>query len=188
MQLRQRIVAADLRTSVAIVFANSLREVASVSGPINALEKSFISYLLPVQEERSPAAFEDLWPHRQLFLSVCICLAVLDGEYTIEKARKIGCFAQQLGLSAYELAELEKEIFAELQAQGQHLPKVAELPLPKEQPPRQPATEIASSFYPTDLEQLWESDSELITASSLNLPRVTNTQEKRMSESWDNDE
>ncbi|MBM74635.1 MAG: hypothetical protein CMK59_04470 [Proteobacteria bacterium] len=60
----------------------------------------------------------DLWGHAELFLSTSICLAALDGNYSVEQARLISDYAHRLGFSAYRLSILEREIFQVLHQVG----------------------------------------------------------------------
>ncbi len=60
----------------------------------------------------------ELWCHAELFLSTSICLAALDGNYSVEQARLISDYAHRLGFSAYRLSILEREIFQVLHQVG----------------------------------------------------------------------
>lgn len=171
MNLRAQFQAANLKMDVTRTIADSLRELAGVNGPVTELEMLFIANLVSEDVSVLPAPFDELWPFGKLFLSSCICLAVLDGDYSIEKARKISEFAHKLGLSAYQLADLEKTVIGELKASGTGLPDirtVAHAKSPK-------SSEIAvppARFLTEDVSALWNSDSELITRTDLGIQKI----------------
>ena len=59
------------------------------------------------------------WPCAELFLTACVYVAVADGEYAVEEARRISLFAHRLGYSARRLSELESRVFEELRQRGE---------------------------------------------------------------------
>ena len=121
MRLSDRIAAAGLAPGVARTFADGLLEVAGVDGVPDGDEAALIARLLgdiAGVEGVEPAPFEALWPHAQLFLTARLYIAVIDGSYGIEEARRLSEFAHRLGFSAHQLAELESRVFRELQERG----------------------------------------------------------------------
>jgi hypothetical protein len=64
------------------------------------------------------APFDALYPYAELFLSACLTVAVADGTYSVEDARRISGYAHRLGLSARNLASLEHRVFADLRERG----------------------------------------------------------------------
>ena len=165
VKLREQFKAANLKMDISRTIAESLREVAGVNGPVSELEMLFISNLISEDASVLPASFDQLWPFSKLFLSSCICLAVLDGNYSIEKARKISEFAHKLGFSAFQLAELEKEVIHELRINGTNMPEVRHIPK-KKNPTSDKVTLLPpEQFLTEDVASLWNSDSELITGA-----------------------
>lgn len=124
MRLAHRITAAGLNGPVARTFTEMLNQVASAKGGLEGNETALIQKLLGRywSPEVSPAPFEALWPHAELFLTCCIYVAVADGHYDVEEARVVSGFAHRLGLSAAALSELEARVFKELQARGANRP------------------------------------------------------------------
>lgn len=120
MSLRDRIVAAGMSPPVARAFADALRAVAVADGGPHSAELVAIESLLDsiAPDDVEPAPLEALWPYRELLVTSCIFLAVVDGGYGVEEARKISDFAHRLGLSAHKLAGIEDEVFAELRARA----------------------------------------------------------------------
>ena len=89
------------------------------STEIVALSKD--KHILPKAERISLERLSTLWAQAELFLSTSICLAALDGVYSVEQARLISDYAHQLGFSAYRLSVLEKEVFQALHKAGSAL-------------------------------------------------------------------
>lgn len=120
MSLRERIAAAEMSPAVARAFADALRAVAVADGGPHSSELVAIESLLDsiAPEDVEPAPLEALWPYRDLLLTSCIFLAVVDGGYGVEEARKISDFAHRLGLSAHMLSAIEDEVFGELKARA----------------------------------------------------------------------
>jgi hypothetical protein len=163
MHLRESFQAASLSPEQDCAFAAGLRSIACIEGPITEMEEVFIVRLCNEDPSVLPSTMDALWAHSKLFLTACICLAVIDGNYSVSKARKISDYAHKLGFSAYQLGQLESQLFAELRTQGETLPDYEHPSLPKKKGMRQPVARISSSFYPEELSHLWESDNELIS-------------------------
>ncbi len=113
--LFENILDAGLRPEVCRTFLGGLVEVAGGDAALNddqrALLRKFKEVLSPAEEA---APFESLWPHAELFLRSCLYMAVIDGQYDIEEARRVSSFAQRLGLSVRQLSVLEGKVFSEL--------------------------------------------------------------------------
>ena len=120
MHLSFRIAESGLSNAVAQTFADGLKQVARADGPENDVERQLIDRLVDVlwTSGTDPAPFEALWTYAELFLTACIYVAVADGEYSIEEARRISLFAHRLGYSARRLSELESQVFQELRHRG----------------------------------------------------------------------
>ncbi|MDG1483911.1 MAG: hypothetical protein P8R54_30245 [Myxococcota bacterium] len=121
MHLSNRIAESRLSDAVARTFADGLKQVAAADGPENSVERQLISRLVDVSwiSSSDPAPFEALWSCAELFLTACIYVAVADGEYAVEEARRISLFAHRLGYSARRLSELESRVFVELRERGE---------------------------------------------------------------------
>jgi hypothetical protein len=118
-RLSTRIREAALAPDVARTFANGLRQVMGQDTADGTTKSALMGRLLgALKEGPEPAPFDALWPHRELFLTGCITMAVADGEYRVEEARLISHFAHRLGLSARQLADLEARVFGQLAARG----------------------------------------------------------------------
>ena len=120
MHLSFRIAESGLSNAVAQTFADGLKQVARADGPENDVERQLIDRLVDVlwTSGTDPAPFEALWTCAELFLTACVYVAVADGEYSIEEARRISLFAHRLGYSARRLSELESQVFQELRHRG----------------------------------------------------------------------
>jgi tellurite resistance protein len=121
MHLSNRIAESGLSDAVARTFADGLKQVALADGPENDVERQLISRLVDVlwTSSSDPAPFEALWSCAELFLTACVYVAVADGEYAVEEARRISLFAHRLGYSARRLSELESRVFVELRERGE---------------------------------------------------------------------
>ena len=121
MNLSSRIAESGLSDAVAQTFADGLKQVARADGPENDVERQLINRLIDVlwTSSSDPAPFEALWCYAELFLTACVYVAVADGEYTIEEARRISLFAHRLGYSARKLSALESQVFEELRQRGE---------------------------------------------------------------------
>ena len=120
MHLSSRIAESGLSNAVAQTFADGLKQVARADGPENDVERQLIDRLVDVlwTSDADPAPFEALWSCAELFLTACVYVAVADGEYAVEEARRISLFAHRLGYSARRLSELESRVFQELCHRG----------------------------------------------------------------------
>ena len=136
MHLSSRIAESGLSDAVAQTFADGLKQVAAADGPENAVERQLIARLVDVlwTSSSQPAPFEALWSCAELFLTACVYVAVADGEYAIEEARRISLFAHRLGYSARRLSALESRVFEELRQRGE-LEKQRRAALHRSHPP-----------------------------------------------------
>lgn len=147
--LAERIEAAELSPEVARTFSDALLELAGVDGEATGEEHGLVGRLLAHLAEGavSPAPFEALWPHAELFLTACVYVAVVDGHYGVEEARRLSGFAHRLGFSAHRLAEVEGRTFRELRERGA---LARDLALPEEAASAmldEPATEMAHPLH-----------------------------------------
>ena len=118
-RLSQRIADAALSVPVALTFAAGLREIVAEGPDEQPTKLKLIERLLGgALPDVTPAPFEALWPHAELFLTACIYVAVTDGQYGVEEARHVSALAHRLGLSARQLERLEARVFAELKVRG----------------------------------------------------------------------
>jgi len=117
-KLSRRIRDAALSDEVTRAFALGLREV--IVGPVTPHDERLrlIERLLGPVPPGDEAPFEALWPHAELFLTAALTVAVADGHYVVEEARKVSDFAHRLGLSARQLSQLEARVFTEIRARG----------------------------------------------------------------------
>ena len=120
MHLSSQIAESGLSNAVAQTFADGLKQVARADGPETEVERQLIDRLVDVlwTSDTEPAPFEALWTCADLFLTACVYVAVSDGQYAIEQARRISLFAHRLGYSARGLSELESRVFQELRNRG----------------------------------------------------------------------
>lgn len=118
MGLRDDIRSAAMPPPVARRFAETLREVAAADGHVDSSELVAISSMIESFTQRNvePAPLETLWPFRELLIRAAIYVAVIDGVYDVDEARKISSLAHRLGLSAHALAAVERAAFEELRA------------------------------------------------------------------------
>jgi hypothetical protein len=119
-RLSTRIKQADLSPEVSRTFADGLREVIGAAQTSGNAKKALVARVLGAlpAEPGDAAPFEALWPHGELFLTACVTVAVADGEYRVEEARLISNFAHRLGLSARQLAELERRTIRQIVERG----------------------------------------------------------------------
>lgn len=119
-RLSTRIKQADLPPAVARTFADGLRQVIGEDPEAGSTKAALVDRVLGALtgQADTPAPFEALWPHGELFLTACVTLAVVDGEYRVEEARLISHYAHRLGLSARQLAELESRTIRQLVERG----------------------------------------------------------------------
>lgn len=114
-RLRQRVADAAFDPEVARTVLAALEEIVSDESEARSTKLALIAKVMGGPLDPGPRApFEALWPHADLFLTVCIYVAVTDGQYGVEEARHISAFAHRLGLSARQLERLEARVFEEL--------------------------------------------------------------------------
>ena len=123
MRLSARIAALKLGAGPRRRFRQALADLAAADGAANPAETRLIDRLLPADPE--PAGAEEaaadggnplqgLWKHAEVVVEACLYVAVCDGEYSVEEARRVSELAHALGLSARRLREIESRTFAEL--------------------------------------------------------------------------
>ncbi len=164
MHLSSRIAESGLSDAVAQTFADGLKQVALADGPENDVERQLIARLVDVlwTSSSDPAPFEALWSCAELFLTVCVYVAVADGEYAVEEARRISLFAHRLGYSARRLSALESQVFEELRQRGELEKQRSTFQRPR--PPRDAQSLDSTMAWLRDSDQeLLSSDSEEIT-------------------------
>jgi hypothetical protein len=167
LMLQLEIQQANLSDSEASLFRVLLVEVAQADGIISSLENQFIDHLVPHLPQVEPATLQQVWAHSDILLSTCICLAVLNGRYPVEKARKVSQIAHSLGFSAKRLRSLEEQALRVIRNRGETISEEAIVPPPKVTDDRIPSI-IQDAPFPELLSQLWYSDAELIqTANSI---------------------
>ena len=170
--LQMDIQQADLTDSELALFHSLLLEVAQADGIISSLERQFIDHMLPNLPAVEPASIQQLWSHADILLSTCVCLAVLNGRYPVEKARKVSMIAHRLGFSAKRLRSLETQALRVIRTRGEQISEEAVSPPPKLQDDRIPSI-IQDAPFPELLSQLWYSDAELIqTTESFSEPSL----------------
>ena len=121
--LNERLSGAQMSSSVRCRFGRELERLAQIDGRgFDPDEVILIMHVVGAFDERSsPAPFESLWCHAELFLTACLYVAVADGQYSIEKARHVSSLASRLGWSAAQLSELEGRVLQLLIERGQDL-------------------------------------------------------------------
>lgn len=164
MSLFQQIQDAKLTPALARSFADGLRSIAQLSGPLTSQEQAFVKNLLP-HAGHMAAPFEDLWPVAEVFLRACICIALVEGQYSIVKSRQISTFAHRLGFSAQRLSTLEAEVFQHLRRLGKNVPEQLQPQLDKK-PHRQQIPPELSVSTTQSISLLSNSDAELITSTT----------------------
>ncbi|MCK6502929.1 hypothetical protein L6R53_05955 [Myxococcota bacterium] len=120
MKLSARITALELSAPLQRRFRQVLAELAASDGEVNAAEARLIDRLAPppVDDTVEPAPLQGLWKHAEVLVEACLFVAVCDGEYCVEEARRVSELAHALGLSARRLREVEARTFAHLQARS----------------------------------------------------------------------
>jgi hypothetical protein len=119
--LNERLSGAELSPSIRCRFGKELERLAQIDGRgFDPDEVILIMHVVGAFDEKfSPAPFESLWRHAELFLTSCIHIAVADGRYSVEKARHISSLASRLGWSAAQLSMLEGRVLQVLAERGQ---------------------------------------------------------------------
>lgn|GEM_PF-3052172 len=117
-RLRRRIREAELPPAVARTFRENLDQFVSVEEEERSARRAVAERLLALPDGVPLAPFDALYPHAELFLSACLTVAVADGTYSVEDARRISAYAHRLGMSARQLADLEHRVFADLRERG----------------------------------------------------------------------
>ena len=163
--LQLEIQQAKLSDSEVVLFREILLEVAKADGIVSAIEYQFIDHMCPKTTDAEPAQLEQVWAHSDILLSTCICLAVLNGRYPIEKARKVSQIAHSLGFSAKRLRSLEEQALRVIRNRGEQISEEAMPPPPKINDDRIPSI-IQDAPFPELLSQLWYSDAELIQTTN----------------------
>ena len=117
-RLRRRIREAELPPTVARTFRENLDQFIHDEEDDHASRRAVAERLLSLPEAVSLAPFDALYAYAELFLSACLTVAVADGTYSVEDARRVSAYAHRLGMSARQLADLEHRVFADLRERG----------------------------------------------------------------------
>ena len=101
-------------------FELELERLAQVDGRgFDPDEASLIVRLVGDAVKPEPCAdLDELWPHARVFLTACLYVAVVDGRYTVEQARRISRLSSSLGWSVHQLSDLESEVLGRLERRG----------------------------------------------------------------------
>lgn len=118
-RLRRRIREAELPPAVARTFRENLDQFVFDDEEDQSARRAVAERLISMPEGVPLAPFDALYPYSSLFLSACLTVAVVDGTYSVEDARRISAYAHRLGLSARQLADLEHRVFADLRERGE---------------------------------------------------------------------
>jgi hypothetical protein len=103
---------------VARTFRENLDQFVHDEEENHSARRAVAERLLSLPDAVSLAPFDALYPYADLFLSACLTVAVADGTYSVEDARRISAYAHRLGMSARQLADLEHRVFADLRERG----------------------------------------------------------------------
>ena len=104
--------------TVARTFRENLDQFVHDEEEDHSARRAVAERLISLPEAASLAPFDALYPYAELFLSACLTVAVADGTYSVEDARRISAYAHRLGMSARQLADLEHRVFADLRERG----------------------------------------------------------------------
>ena len=118
-RLRRRIREAELPPAVARTFRENLDQFVFDDEDDQSARRAVAERLISMPDGVPLAPFDALYPYSSLFLSACLTVAVVDGTYSVEDARRISAYAHRLGLSARQLADLEHRVFADLRERGE---------------------------------------------------------------------
>lgn len=118
-RLRRRIREAELPPAVARTFRENLDQFVFDDEEDQSARRAVAERLISMPDGVPLAPFDALYPYSSLFLSACLTVAVVDGTYSVEDARRISAYAHRLGLSARQLADLEHRVFADLRERGE---------------------------------------------------------------------
>jgi hypothetical protein len=103
---------------VARTFRENLDQFVADEDEDQSARRAVAERLLSMPDGVPLAPFDALYPYAELFLSACLTVAVADGSYSVEDARRISAYAHRLGMSARQLADLEHRVFADLRERG----------------------------------------------------------------------
>lgn len=117
-RLRRRIREAELPPAVARTFRENLDQFVMDEEQERSARRAVAERLIAMPDGVPLAPFDAMYPYADLFLSACLTVAVADGTYSVEDARRISAYAHRLGLSARQLADLEHRVFGELRERG----------------------------------------------------------------------
>jgi len=159
--LLEEIQQAKLNNDERALFKSLLITVGMADGGMSSLEIQFIEKMFPTVANEFESTIEQLWPYADLLLSTCVCLAVLNGRYPVEKARQVSQIAHSLGFSAKKLRKLEEQALHVIRFRGEQISEDS-LPLPPKVNDDRIPTVIQDAPFPELLTQLWYSDAELI--------------------------
>jgi len=101
-------------------FELELERLAQVDGQgFDPDEAALIVRLVGDSVQPEPCArLDELWPHARVFLTACLYVAVVDGRYTVEQARRISRLSTALGWSVNQLSDLECDVLSGLESRG----------------------------------------------------------------------
>ena len=117
-RLRRRIREAELPPAVARTFRENLDQFVMDEDDDLSVRRAVAERLILLPDGVPLAPFDALFPYADLFLAACLTVAVADGTYSVEDARRISAYAHRLGMSARQLADLEHRVFADLRDRG----------------------------------------------------------------------
>ena len=117
-RLRRRIREAELPPAVARTFRENLDQFVMDEDDDLSVRRAVAERLILLPDGVPLAPFDALFPYAELFLAACLTVAVADGTYSVEDARRISAYAHRLGMSARQLADLEHRVFADLRERG----------------------------------------------------------------------
>ena len=118
--LRVQVRSAAMTDPVRRRFELELERLAQVDGQgFDPDEASLIVRLVGDAVKPEPCAgLDELWPYTRVFLTACLYVAVVDGRYTVEQARRISRLSTALGWSVNQLSDLEAEVLSRLESRG----------------------------------------------------------------------
>lgn len=118
--LRVQVRSAAMTEPVRRRFELELERLAQVDGQgFDPDEAALIVRLVGDAVNAEPCAeFDELWPYTRVFLTACLYVAVVDGRYTVEQARRISRLSAALGWSVHQLSDLENEVLSGLESRG----------------------------------------------------------------------
>lgn len=156
-----------------------IKDIAQNQDSIPPLEMRYLNHLFPEVANVDASPIEKLWPHSDLLLTTCVYMAVLNGRYPIDKARKISKLAHQFGFSARKLRTLEEQALRTIQYKGQQMPEDLDvkLKLPKGKNTKENTSATQQVSYGDFMKGLWQSDMDLIQHTEGSLSDISEVDE-----------